>query len=48
MVLGSIASYHLAQEGRVGGQLVAYFVLSLAVSNYNCSDQFNESDGIQT
>ena len=48
MVLGSIASYHLAQDGRVGGQLTDYFLLSLAVPSYNCSDRFNKFDRIQT
>ena len=36
MVLGSIESYHLAQEGGVGSQLTTYFLLSLAVPSYNC------------
>ena len=45
IVLDSTTSYHLAQG--VGGQLAAYFLLSLQVPNCNYSDQFNESDQIQ-
>ena len=48
-VLGCTTPCHLAQgEGRVGGQLAAYFLLSLAVPSCNCSDRINESGGIQT
>ena len=38
MVLDSIASCHLAQEGGVGGQLAAYFLLLLVVPSCNYSD----------
>ena len=34
---------HLVQEGRVGGHLAVYFLLSLAVPSYNCSNRINES-----
>ena len=47
-ILGSIASCHLTQVGKLGGQLAAYFLLSLAVPSCNCSDRFNKSDEIQT
>ena len=47
-VLGCTAPCHLAQEGGVGGQLVAYFLLSLAVPSCSCSDRINESGGIRT
>ena len=47
-ILGCTAPCHLAQGGGVGGQLAAYFLLSLAVPSCNCSDRINESGGIQT
>ena len=47
-VLGCTAPCHLAQGGGVGGQLSAYFLLSLAVPSCNCSDRINESGGIRT
>ena len=47
MVLGSTASCHFAQGSGVGGQLAAYFLLSLAVPSCNYLDQFNEFDGIR-
>ena len=34
--------------GGVGGQLAAYFLLSLAVPSCSCLDRINESDGIRT
>ena len=34
--------------GGVGGQLAAYFLLSLAVPSCSCLDRINEFDGIQT
>ena len=37
-VLGCIAPCHLAQGDAVGGQLAAYFLLSLAVPSCSCSD----------
>ena len=46
-VLGCTARCHLAQGGQVGGQLTAYFLLSLAVPSCNRSDRINESGGIQ-
>ena len=48
MVLGYTTPCHLAQGGRVGGQLAAYFLLSLAVPSCSCSDRINESGRIQT
>ena len=47
-VLGCTAPCHLAQGGGIGGQLVAYFLLSLAVPSCSCSDRINESGGVQT
>ena len=47
MVLGCTAPCHLAQGGGVGGQLAAYFLLSLAVPSCTCSDRINESGGIR-
>ena len=48
-VLGCTTPCHLAQGGgEVGGQLVAYFLLSLAVPSYSCSDRINKSGGIRT
>ena len=47
-VLDCTTPCHLAQGGGVGGQLAAYFLLSLAVPSCNCSDRINESGGIQT
>ena len=34
--------------GGVGGQLAAYFLLSLVVPSCSCLDQINESDRIRT
>ena len=48
MVLGSTISCHLAQRSGVGGQLATYFLLSLAIPSYKCSNRSNEFDGIQT
>ena len=47
-VLGCTAPYHLAQEGRVGGQSAACFLLSLSMPSCNCLDRINKSGGIQT
>ena len=47
-VLDCTAPCHLAQGGGVGGQLATYFLHSLAVPSYSCSDRINESDGIRT
>ena len=47
-VLGCTAPCHLAWGGGVGGQLAAYFLLSLAVPSCSCPDQINESSGIRT
>ena len=48
-VLDCTAPCHLAQGGgRVGGQLAAYFLLSLAVSSCSCSYRINEFGGIRT
>ena len=47
-VLGCTALCHSAQGGGVGGQLAAYFLLSLAVPSCSCSDRINESGGIRT
>ena len=47
-VLGCTAPCHLAQGGGIGGQLAAYFLLSLAVPSYSCLDRINESGGIRT
>lgn len=47
-VLDCTASCHLAQGGRVGGQLAAYFLLSLAVPSCNRSNRINESAEIRT
>ena len=49
-VLGCTAPCHLAQggEGGIGGQLAAYFLLSLAVPSCSCSDRINESGRIRT
>ena len=47
MVLGCTVPCNLAQGGGVGGQLAAYFLLSLAVPSCSCSDRINESSGIQ-
>ena len=47
-ILGCTAPCHLTQGGGVGGQLAAYFLLSLAVPSCNCLDQINESGGIRT
>ena len=47
-VLDSTSYCHLAQGGKVGGQLAAYFLLSLVVPSCNYSDRFNESDRIRT
>ena len=47
-VLDCTAPCHLAQGHGVGGQLVAYFLLSLAVQSCSCSDRINESGGIRT
>ena len=44
MFLGSITSCHLDQEAGIDGQLAVYFLLSLAVQSYSCSDRFNKSD----
>ena len=49
MVLGCTAPCHLAQGGgEVGGQLAAYFLLSLAMPSCSCLDRINESGRIQT
>ena len=47
-VLGCTAPCHLAQGGRVGGQLAAYFLLSLAVPSCSYLDRINEFGGIRT
>ena len=47
-VLGCTALCHLAQGGRVCGQLTTYFLLSLAVPSCSCSNRINESSGIRT
>ena len=47
-VLDCIASCHLAHGGGVGGQLAVYFLLSLVVPSYSCSDRINKSGRIQT
>ena len=47
-VLGCTAPCHLAQGGGVGGQLAAYFLLSLAVPSCSCLDRINESGRIRT
>ena len=48
MVLGCTAPCHLAQGGGgVGGQLAAYFLLSLVVPSCSCLDRINESSGIR-
>ena len=46
MVLGCTAPCYLAQGSEVGGQLGAYFLLSLAVPSCNYSNRINESSGI--
>ena len=47
-IFGCTAPCHLAQGGGVGGQLAAYFLLSLAMPSCSCSDRINESGGIRT
>ena len=47
-VLDCTAPCHLAWGGGVGGQLTAYFLLSLAVPSCSCSDRINEFSGIRT
>ena len=48
-VLCCTAPCHLARGGGgVDGQLAAYFLLSLAVPSYSCSNQINESGRIRT
>ena len=46
-VLDCTIPCHLAQKGRVGGQLTTYFLFSLAVPSCNCSYRINESGGIR-
>ena len=46
MVLGCTAPCHVTQGGGIDGQLAAYFLLSLAVPSYSCSDRINESSRI--
>ena len=48
MVLDCTAPCHLAQEGGVGGQLAAYFLISIAVPSCSCSDRINKCGRIQT
>ena len=48
MVLGCTAPCHLVQGGGIGGQLAAYFLLSLAVPSCSCLDRINESSGVRT
>ena len=47
-VLDCTAPCHLARGGGVGGQLAAYFLLSLVVPSCSCSDRINESGEIRT
>ena len=47
-VLACTAPCHLAQGGRIDGQLATYFLLSLVMPSCSCSDRINESSGIRT